>query len=262
MSQYWGPPSYPPPRPPQYQPPPLEPNYYYEPDQGSTAQSLLYFLAGSCSTFVLTACCVTALAGAWVTDTYFGISGKVLTNVTETPTAVIETLETDNNLSPDPNNGEVNENSTLTPNIFPIGKPVIANDVAIELTTFDIQRQVQINNADNVSLQENMEFVAVSIQLRSLPPTESVKAFTIRNFQLQKAQNGNLYRPDPQADNGRLLRDGELLPPQNPDNANGPCATQNCVEGDIIFQVPLGENPLFLLWQAPDSTQIHTVALQ
>ncbi len=261
MSQYWGPPSYPPPRPPQYQPPPLEPDYYYEPDKGSTTQSLLYFLAGSCSTFVLSACCVTALAGAWVTYT-FGISGRNLTDVTETLTAVVEAPEAVNNLNPDPNNGEINESSTPTPNIFPIGEPVIANDVAIELTTLDIQRQVQINNADNVSIQEGMEFVAVSVQLRSLPPADSVRAFAIQNFQLQNAQNENLYLPHPQADNGRLLRDGELLPPQNPDNASGPCATQNCVEGDIIFQVPLGENPLLLLWQAPDSTQIHTVALQ
>ncbi|MFQ5578870.1 MAG: DUF4352 domain-containing protein, partial [Anaerolineae bacterium] len=93
-----------------------------------------------------------------------------------------------------------------------------------------------------------MEFVSVSVQLRSTQAGGAAKEYHVTDFQLQNAQEV-LFQPDPQADNGRRLQDGEL-----PDGG--------IVEGDILFHVPLGEAPLFLVWHAPGSAELYTVILQ
>ncbi|RME43973.1 MAG: DUF4352 domain-containing protein [Caldilineae bacterium] len=126
-----------------------------------------------------------------------------------------------------------------------IGQPVVSAETGIELTVLDIQRNVQPNN---LAAAQGMEFVAVSVQLRSVQPTGAPKQFSINDFQLQNGQ-GVRYTPDPQADNGRRLQDAQL-----PENIT--------IEGDLLFHIPLGDAPLFLLWQATGSTQAYTIALQ
>ena len=115
----------------------------------------------------------------------------------------------------------------------------------VELLVLDIQRNVQ---PINMTAADGMEFVAVSVQLRDIAPADFSKVYETENFQLQNLQS-ILYPPDLQADNGRILRSGELPP-------------GGSVEGDILFHVPQGETPLFLIWQMTGSTQIFTVALQ
>jgi len=113
------------------------------------------------------------------------------------------------------------------------------------MTVLDIQRNVQPNN---LAAANGMEFVAVSVQLRSVQPAGGPKKFSVNDFQLQNGQ-GVLYSPDPQADNGRRLQDMQL-----PENV--------ITEGDLLFHIPLGDAPLFLVWQGTGSQQTYTIALQ
>jgi hypothetical protein len=93
-----------------------------------------------------------------------------------------------------------------------------------------------------------MEFVAVSVQLRNPSPSAGEQGYSVTAFQLQDA-DGNLYPPDLTADNGRRLNDGSL-------------ATDAPIEGDLLFHIPLGRAPLFLVWTPSSGTTFYTVALQ
>jgi len=262
MTQNWGPSNYPP-RPPQYQPPAQPPvlyqppeDYAEEPHGDSTGKRTLFFVAGGCATAMLFACCVLILVVAWAVDERYGIT----TPKDETPIAAsveqpfnepapvepVAPIETDPNAPaglPDP--------LQSTPEAAPvavmplIGEPVVAEDRGIELLVLDIQHDVQ---PSNLAAAQGMEFVAVSVQLRSAGPAQSSKLYEVSNFQMENAQ-GVVYVPDMQADNGRRLAGGEL-------------SEEASVEGDVLFHIPQGEGTLFLVWQPSGSEQSYTISLQ
>ncbi len=262
MTQNWGPSNYPP-RPPQYQPPAQPPvlyqppeDYPEEPRGDSTGKRTLFFVAGGCATAMLFACCVLILVVAWAVDERYGIT----TPKDETPIAasVEQPFEQPVPVEPvaplkiDPDApAGLPDQPQSTPEAAPaantprIGEPVVAEDMGMELLVLDIQYDVQ---PGNLAAAQGMEFVAVSVQLRSAGPTQSSKLYEVPNFQLENAQ-GVSYVPDMQADNGRRLAGGELP-------ADAP------VEGDVLFHIPQGQGPLFLVWLPSGSEQSYTIALQ
>lgn len=257
MSQYWGPPSYPPPRPPQYQLPPetqIEPYQYYEPPRNTGRLNLVYFFAGSCFTLVLVGLCLLTLIVAWVLDSSLGITAGWLAEPTPVVTPAMPQQV------PQPQGAvPVPVTVTPTPMVFPtttpqissapfsIGMPIVASDVGLELTVLDIQRNVQ---PTNMQVPADQEFVAVSVKLRALNPDANPPAYGPNDFRLQNLDSF-LYNPNLDADNGRLLINGPPLSSSTPE-----------IEGDVLFMVPQGENPLFLVWMAANSSQVYTVALQ
>lgn len=262
MTQNWGTPNYPP-RPPQYQQPPqyqppvqyqLPDPDYREPQGDPPIKRATFFLAGSCFTLILVACCLLLLAAAWVADERLGLT----TPKEETAASAYE-LPQSNPANPFVPGAEIappaaqpSEEQPAVEGEAPadgggstLGQPVTAADVSVELTVFDLQRTVQ---PVNLMPAEGMEFVAVAVQLRSLQPTAFAKVYEISNFQLQNAQ-GTIYQPDPQADDGRRLQNGQL-------------ADGAIVEGDLLFHVPAGDGPFTLLWQSTGSAQSYSVNLQ
>lgn len=251
MSQSWGsPPNRPPSRPsqPEYQLI-IPEDEYYPPE--SPVKRAWYFIAGGCSTLalvgtgaLLVGACVCAIALLWVVDSQLdrfdaiqGADGDVSGVATEQ--ASINGQGTATALPPIP-----------TPTVpgpagpVAIGQPIVANDIGLELTVFDIQRSVQPNN---FQAADGLEFVSVSVQLRNINGTASLP-YQVVNFRLRDSEDV-YFSPDLQADNGRRLNDGEVL-------------QQNIIEGDLLFHIPLGEAPLTLVWQAAGSQELHTVELQ
>lgn len=277
MTQNWGPPNYPP-RPPQNQPQPprypqqsqyplLDPeaDYYYEQPQGDPPTKRIgFFLAGSCFMLLLVACCVAMLAVAWVVDARLGLTtpdeatiempAQQMQPLSEATVPVQPQLQPMQPLSdaPVPVQPQLPPEQPVQPEpaapaseFVTIGQPVIATDVGIALTVFDIQRNVIAVNMEPAS---GMEFVSVAVQLEGIQPTEFAKVFELANFQLLNGQSV-YYLPDAQADNGRRLPNGgELI--------------DALVEGDVLFHIPAGDTPLFLVWQATGSAEIYTIALQ
>lgn len=258
MTQYWGPPNYPPPQqqppyqPPQYPLQPIEPEYYVEETGDSWLRWVIFFVAGSCSTMALVGCCLVLFIVAWVVDTRLGIT------TTGTPTPEIvqvqNTPATDISQTP-PISGDVSLTPLPIPTFTPtpplaqsevsdFGDPILAADVGTELIVWNIERNALPNN---LAPAEGMEFVAVSVELRPAEATNFAKTYTVTNFLLQNA-NGVVYQADMVADNGRPLYGGEL--------------SDHPVEGDVLFHIPLGDTPLFLVWQATGSNQSHLVKLE
>ena len=263
MTQNWGPPNYPPRPPPYQQPPQYQPPVQYqlpdpdyrEPQGDPTAKRVMFFLAGGCFTLVLVTCCLLLLAMAWVVDERMGIT----TPAEETAASVYE-LPQSSPADPFAPGAEIAPPAAPPAESQPVeqpaesaapaggytfGQPVTAADVSVELTVFDLQRNVQ---PVNLMPADGMEFVAVAVQLRSLEPTAFAKVYELSNFQLQNAQ-GTIYQPDPQADDGRRLQNGQL-------------ADGAIVEGDLLFHVPAGDGPFTLLWQSTGSAQSYPVSLQ
>lgn len=255
MTQNWGPPTYPP-RPPQYQPPQYqqlpdpEPEYYD--DESPPRSPLFYGLMGGCATLILVGCCVILLAVAWVVDARYGITSPKNAVATES-TTFAETIPVQSTNPAGAPPAPVNEQpQPVQPTVAPagdgfpvLGDPVVANDIGVELVVLDIQRGVQ---PVNLAPADGMEFVAVSVQLRSVQPTETPQTYAPADFQLQNGQ-GVLYQADPQAENGRRLQSGQL-------------PADGSIEGDLLFHIPKGESPLFLVWHPAGSSQTFTVALQ
>jgi len=253
MSQSWGPPpGYPPPRPPQpqYQLAVPEPDYY--PIGDPPIRRALYFIGGSCSTLILVSFCVCALAVFWIIDERIGLTGGQTAAENLPPTAVA-TVPVVENPPPAQPVAPAQPPPTATPSpppdptaneAAPIGQPVVAQDVNAELTVFDIQRNVQ---PVNLQVPDGTEFIAVSIQLRNLQ-ADTAQSFTIANFTIVDGEN-TVFTPNPDADNGRRLQDGQISP-------------SGVQEGDLLFHVPLGHTPLTLAWQAQGSAQVFQIKLQ
>ncbi len=270
MTQYWGPPDYPPPQRPLYQlPEPMEQDIeYYEPELvgDPPGKRALFFLAGGCTTLILVGCCVVTLTFGWIIDERLGITAPgdqqtyvpVQTgggNITSAPIAPAVTTPTPSTQVAQPIQVEQSTQETqptppvpvvaTPPESYVIGQLILEPRLSTELTVLDIQRNVQPNN---LAPADGMEFVSVSVLLRSTQPTDFANVIEIVNFQLKNAQDV-FYLPDGQADNGRRLLDGEL-----PD--------EGALEGDLLFHIPMGEVPLFLVWQATGSDIPHTILLQ
>jgi hypothetical protein len=253
MSQYWGPPNYPP-RPPQrYQLPP--PEYAEYPDQNETlVRRAFYFLGGGCLATLVIGGCVCVLAFLWVIDARFGITGPpeiVNTGAVVTPVFEQNTVPVQPNRAGVPvQPGQPIQSAPAETNPQPnqpaaIGQPVVAVETGMELTVFDIQREIQ---PINLAPAEGMEFTAISVQLRNTSPLGQDQSYSVANFQIQDI-DGNLYPPDVTADNGRRLNDGVL-------------SSEAAIEGDLLFHIPLGKAPLVLVWTPTASTNIYSVALQ
>ncbi|HEY85793.1 MAG TPA: DUF4352 domain-containing protein [Chloroflexi bacterium] len=263
MTQYWGPPDYPPPPRPQYQLPEPDPELdYYEPEpEGDPpGKRALFFLAGGCTTLILVGCCVVTLTLGWIIDERLGITAPVgqetyipvqSGGVAVTP-VVPQPAVTPPVVTPAP--PVTTDAVAPTPPVvivatpsdsYVIGQPIVEPNLSTELTVLDIQRNVQPNNLAPAS---GMEFVAVSVLLRSVQPTDFAKVYEVANFQLKNTQDV-FYLPDAQADNGRRLVNGEL-------------PNEGAVEGDLLFHIPAGEAPLFLVWQATGSNTPYTILLQ
>ena len=249
MTQNWGTPNYPPRppqyvRPPQYQPPEqIEPEYDEDPPRGR--KPLFYFLAGGCATLLLVGCCVLTLAVGWVVDERYGI-----TSPKETPAGQLTPLPESSLPQPSASGKATVAAPNAAPTALPnapvdavtIGQPIVAPS-GVELTVFDLQRAVQPNN---LAAAEGMEFVAVSVGLKNT--AAGTAPFTIEEFVLRN-KDGLEYLPDPQADNGRRLSNGQIAPGQS-------------VEGDLLFHVIKDDAPLALVWTPAGSTQSLTVLLQ
>lgn len=260
MTQNWGPPTYPP-RPPQYQPPQYqqlpdpEPDEYY--DEGPRQRSpLFYGLVGGCATLLLVGCCAALLAVGWVLDTRYGWTTPNDVTTTSVP-AMSETAQAPQPVSPGgvqpvqpvAPGGEQPQQSPTTPaqsTAFPrIGEAVVAPEIGIELTALDVRRSVQ---PMNLAPADGMEFVSVSIQLRSVAPSTTPQIYEIGNFKMRNNQQV-IYDADPQADNGRRLSGGQL-------------SDGTLVEGDLLFHVIAADAPLYLLWQPVAGGQTYTIELQ
>ena len=75
----------------------------------------------------------------------------------------------------------------------------------MELTVFDIQRNVQ---PDNYEANTGMEFAAVSVQLHNIG-SDTPRPYEISDFQLQDTEGnpfGPFWPPNDQADNERQLQ--------------------------------------------------------
>jgi len=259
MSQSWGsPPSHPSPRSSQSQYPLSKEVIDYYPGGDTPIKRASYFFAGSCTILILVGCCLCVAATLWVLDNRFDM--------------LIDALESNNPggqsapafpgggnapvfvptppLVPTPTPSPIVQQplSTATPAgpklPVPIGQPVLANDVGLELTVFDIQHNVQ---PVNLKAANGLEFAAVSVQLRNTQ-SGTARSYQVLNFELQDVE-GNPFPPDLEADNGRRLENGEVPP-------------NTAIEGDLLFHIPLGLAPLTLVWQSTDSAEIYTVALQ
>ncbi len=249
MTQNWGTPNYPPRppqyiRPPQYQPPEeIEPDYDDDPPRGRSP--LFYFFAGGCLVLLLVGCCVLTTAVGWVIDTKYGI-----TSPKETPMEEMAPLPE----SSMPQPVAPGETTPIVPGVAPtapanapvdsvgMGQPIVAPS-GVELTVFDLQRKVSLNN---LAAAEGMEFVAVSVGLKNTATGNL--PFTIEEFTLRNGE-GLEYQPDPQADNGRRLNNGQLAAGQS-------------IEGDLLFHVIDGDAPLALIWTPVGSEKSLVVLLQ
>lgn len=248
MTQNWGTPNYPPRppqyvRPPQYQPPEqLEPEYDEDPPRGRSP--LFYFFAGGCLVLLLVGCCVLTAAVGWVVDERYGI-----TSPKETPAGQLAPLPESSLPQPSVSGG-----TAAVPNIAPtampnapvdsvgIGQPIVASS-GVELTVFDLQRAVQPNN---LAAADGMEFVAVSVGLKNT--AAGTVPVAIEEFVLKNGE-GLEYQPDPQADNGRRLSNGQIAAGQS-------------IEGDLLFHIIKNDTPLVLVWTPAGSEKSFTVLLQ
>lgn len=264
MTQHWGPPpNYPPPRPPQprYLLPAPAPQINYPPPADSPAQRISYFVAGSCVSFIFfMLCCICTPAFLWVVDEALGITNRVFEadNVTpngspapaqaQSPEVFQPTPLPENSSAAQAQAEQPQAVSSPTPTLpslpFAIGQPVLTSDTGVELTVWDIQRTVQ---PVNLAPADGLEFVAISVQLRNARP-DGAKRYEITDFVLQDAQ-GNIFLPDPQADNGRRLQGGEI-------------PVDGLTEGDLLFYIPLGYAPLTLVWQGTGSEEVYAILLQ
>lgn len=266
MTQHWGPPpNYPPPRPPQprYRPQlPAPPGSVYRPPVDMPVQRVSYFMAGSCvSLIVFMLCCICTPAFLWVVDDSLGITARIFGSgpATEQSMSAPPQAQDSENFVPTPTPTPQPEQAQLqadqaqlapapTPTLphlpFAIGQPILSNDTGVELTVWDIQRTVQ---PLNLAPADGLEFAAVSVQLRNIRP-DGVKRFELTDFLLQDAE-GNVFLPDPNADNGRRLEGGEI-------------PVDGLVEGDLLFYIPLGQAPLALVWQATNSEEVYSILLQ
>ncbi len=252
MTQNWGTPSYPPRppqyvRPPQYQPPELEPEEYD--DDPPRRPPLFYFFAGGCATLLLVGCCVLTTAVGWVVDTKYGI-----TSPKETPVEQMEAMPESSMPQPVAPGETTPAAQAAAPVAAPtaaanapvdsvgIGQPIAAPS-GMELTVFDLQRGV---TPVNLAAADGMEFVAVSVGLKNTATADM--PFAIEEFILRNGE-GLEYVPDPQADNGRRLNNGQIAAGQS-------------TEGDLLFHVIKGDAPLVLVWTPAGSEKSFTVMLQ
>ena len=256
MTQSWGSP----PNPRRTQPQPPESRYelivpeddYYYPPTDPQVKRGLYFFAGGCSTAVVVLVsllgvmlCVCSMAFLWVLDDRIGITAADQSNPIGVPLPTIVLTPTPNTGFIDPGTLPTSTPTPYTPGLpFAIGQPILAGESGVELTVWDIQRNIQPNN---LQAAPGLEFVAVSVQL-SNAGNVGAQEYQAINFQLQDAE-GNFFPPDLQADNGRRLRSGELTP-------------GGAIEGDLLFHIPLGHAPLTLVWQPVDSIDFYLVELQ
>jgi len=254
--QNWGSQSYPP-RPPQYQqqPPqyqlPPEEDYDDYDDEAPRRKPWQYFVAGGCATLILVGCCALTGIVGWALDTKYGFTTPDEATI-EAPAAMDGTADfyTPEAISPQPlaqpQPVQPQPAQGAVPQDIAVGQPIVAPATGVELTVFDIQREVQPNN---LAPADGMEFVAVSVQLRQAQPNGVTQSFSFEQFLLRDG-TGALFMPDPTADNGRRLNAGELSADGQP------------VEGDLLFHVPLGVSPLSLVWQPAADQQSLTVPLQ
>lgn len=259
--QNWGTPSYPP-RPPQYQrqPPqyqlPPEDDYDDYDDEPAGRKPWQYFVAGGCVTLILVGCCALTGIVGWVLDAKYGfttpdeapieapaILDDGSTNLF-TPSAVSPQPVQPQPIQPQPTQAQPEQ--PATGNNGGIGQPIVSPATGVELTVFDIQREVQPNN---LAPADGMEFVSVAVQLRQATPAGSPQPYSFEQFLLRDGA-GALFMPDPTADNGRRLNAGGLTSDGQPS------------EGDLLFHVPLGASPLSLVWQPEGSQESFTVPLQ
>lgn len=251
--QNWGSPY--PPRPPQYQQKPpqyqiqaSQADYEYEDydDEPPRRKPWQYFVAGGCATLILVGCCALIGIVGWALDTKYGFTTSDGASV-ETPAVMDDgsslvapqPITQPQPVAPQPT-------QATAPESVGIGQPIIAPATGTELTVFDIQREVQPNN---LAPADGMEFVSVAVQLRQTQPAGTTQPFSFDQFLLRDA-TGELFMPDPNADNGRRLNAGELTADGQP------------VEGDLLFHIPLGTSPLTLAWQPAGDTQSFSVPLQ
>ena len=257
MTQQWGPPpDYPAPRPsrPPYQLMLTEPDHYSPGDP--PLKRGLFFVGGSCFALAIVNFCVCVLALLWIVDNQWDVtiarSDEVNAGANpypafpppQNPPFVQPTAP----LAPQPELAPAQSQApTPTPGPrlpVPIGQPVLANDIGVELTVWDIQRNVQ---PINVQVPDGTEFVAVSVQLNNIDAA-APQSYVIDSFYLQDDED-TVFTPNAEADNGRRLRNGEIPPGKS-------------VEGDLLFHVPLGHTPLTLVWQAAGSAETFLVKLQ
>ncbi|OQY44708.1 MAG: hypothetical protein B6242_12075 [Anaerolineaceae bacterium 4572_78] len=250
MTQYWGPPTnpnYPRQQTPYPQIPPPDFDYYNQSRGDSLWQRFLIFVAGGCFALLLYTCCLSTLVIAWVAE---GILNEDTVSVSSTaivaPIPAIQYTTT-------PTVAVIIVPPHATPPIterpsnqlFQIGEKITDETTSIELIALDIQRHVHPNNVPPL---EKWEFVSISVQLRLIDPAKSPKEYNRENFVLQNIQN-TYFKPHPEAHNGRRLPNGELK-------------NNDFVEGDVIFQVPEGDNPLYLIWQATGGERNYVIILQ
>lgn len=252
--QNWGPPPYPP-RPPQYQQKPPQyqiqasqvDDYDYEDydDEPPRRKPWQYFVAGGCVTLILVGCCALTGIVGWALDTKYGFTTSDEAGI-ETPAVMNESDLVSPQPIAQPQPAKPQPTQAMASENIGIGQPFAAPATGTELTVFDIQREVQPNN---LAPADGMEFVSVAVQLRQTQPTGTTQSFSFDQFLLGDG-TGELFMPDPNADNGRRLNAGELTADGQP------------IEGDLLFHVPLGISPLTLVWQPAGDTQSFSVSLQ
>ncbi|MEM7035078.1 MAG: DUF4352 domain-containing protein [Chloroflexota bacterium] len=265
MSQSWGPPdnegSPSAPADPQYQLIIPDNNDYIYQRRDTTVKRSLFFVAGGCSTLLggcstvlLIGMCISMAGVLWFLGTQIGFSsgpffqpGFDNGGISQPAPGVVSPTATFVSQVP-AQTQPVQQQPTATPfdpNIpVAIGQPVQASDVGVELTVWDIQRNVQTNNFRPA---DGLEFLSVSIQLSNVGAA-SASGYQVGNFYLIDAEDTSFF-PHEQADNGRRLVDGQVEP-------------GSLIEGDLLFYVPLGHAPLTLVWQAPGSQLSLSVNLQ
>ncbi len=245
-----------PPRPPQYQPQPpqyqLPPEEDYDDydDEPSGRKPWQYFVAGGCVTLILVGCCALTGIVGWVLDAKYGFTTPDDATI-EAPAIMDDAsgFYTPETMSPQPltqPQPQTQPTQNVTSGNIGIGQPIVAPTTGVELTVFDIQREVQLNN---LAPANGMEFVSVAVQLRQAQPTGTPQTYSFEQFLLRDGI-GETFAPDPTADNGRRLNTGELTSDGQP------------IEGDLLFHIPLGVSPLSLVWQPADGSQPISVTLQ
>lgn len=231
-------------------------NDYIYREADSTVKRSIFFAAGSCSTLLggcatllVLGLCFFMLGGVW-----FFSSGRSFSVGSSNPAfppnnPAGPVVQSTPYIPPTPTvfdpNQQVVASPTLDPNIpIAMGQPILAADIGMELTVWDIQRNVQPNN---YQAAEGLEFVSVSVQLQNETVTGPL-AYALDNFYLRDAE-ATAFPPDQLADNGRRLDAGQVEP-------------GSFIEGDLLFHIPFGHSPLTLVWQVPGTQQTYQVNLQ
>ena len=127
----------------------------------------------------------------------------------------------------------------------PVGAPILANDVNMELTVLDVQHNIKSNKFPPT---EGLEFMAISVQIENVGLI-SARGYSKQDFYLIDEDETIFLYPNSLMDNERRLEDAQVEP-------------GNLVEGDLIFYVPMDYVPVTLVWKPTDSVKILFVTLQ